>query len=51
MNWIERLHGAKYNKHFVDEAQDYKDGSGLQLTNFDFMTGRQEIKRSILVNF
>ena len=31
--------------------QDCKDGSVLQFINFDFETGGQEIKLSILVEF
>ena len=31
--------------------QDYKDESGLQFINFDFVTGDQEIKLSILMDF
>ena len=31
--------------------QDCKDGSGLQFIKFDFETGGQEIKLSILVEF
>ena len=31
--------------------QHYKDDSGLQFINFDFVAGGQEIKVSILVEF
>ena len=31
--------------------QEYKDGSGLQFINFDFVTGGQEIQVFILVEF
>ena len=31
--------------------QDYKDGTGLQLINFNFVTGGQEINVFILVKF
>ena len=31
--------------------QDYKDESRIQFINFDFVTGGQEIKVSILVEF
>ena len=31
--------------------QDYKDGSGLRFVKFDFVTGDQEIKVFILVDF
>ena len=31
--------------------QDFKDGSGLQLIKFDFVTGAQEIKLAVLVEF
>ena len=31
--------------------QDYKDGSRLQFIKFDFVTGGQEIKVTILVDF
>ena len=33
---------------FEKKVRDYKDGSGLQFINFDFMTGGQEIKIAIL---
>ena len=33
------------------EMQDYKDGSGLKFIKFNFVTGSQEIKIAILVEF
>ena len=51
LNWIKRFHSAKQKQKFGKEVQDYKDGSGLQFINFDFMTGDQEIKLSTLVEF
>ena len=34
-----------------DKMQGCMDGSGLKLIKFDFLTGGQEIKIAILVNF
>ena len=34
-----------------EKVQDYKDGSGLQFINFDFLTGGREIKIVILVEY
>ena len=49
--WIKRFYGAKQKQQFGGKVQDYKDGSGLQFIKFDSMTGGQEIKLSILVEF
>ena len=43
LNWLKRCYGAKQEKIFGEKGQDYKDGSGLQFVNFDFVTGDQEI--------
>ena len=46
-----RFHRAKQKRYSGEQLQDYKDGSGLQFIKFDFMTGGQEIKIAILVEF
>ena len=39
LNEIKRFDRAKQKQQFGEKRQDYKDGSGLQFINFDFMTG------------
>ena len=51
LNWIKRFYTAKQKQCFGDKAQDCKDGSGLQFIKFDSVTGGQETKLSILVEF
>ena len=47
----ERFYRAKQKQQFGKKMQDYKDGSGSQFINFDFVTGGQEIIVSIQVDF
>ena len=49
--WIKRFYRAKQKQKLGEKVQDYKDGSGLQFIDFDFVTGDQEIKIAILVEF
>ena len=51
LNRIKRFYRAKQKQLFGDKEQNYKDGSGLQFIDFDFVTGGQEIKASILEEF
>ena len=57
LSWIEKdfIEQNRLKQYFGEiksNSQDYKqDGSGLQFINFDFMTGGQEIKVPILVDF
>ena len=51
LNWIKRFYGAKQKQWFGGKVQDYKDESGLQSINFDFVTGGQEIKVFIVLKF
>ena len=51
VNWIKRLHRAKQKQYFGENVQNYKDGSGLQFTNCNIVTGDQKIKVSIMAKF
>ena len=59
LNWIKlRFYRAKPGAYpgktksvVCKKVQDYKDGSGLQFINFDFVTGSQEINVSIPAKF
>ena len=46
-----KVHKSKQKPQFGENVRDYKDGSGLQFINFDFVTGGQEIKVPILLKF
>ena len=50
LNWI-KDYRANQNQHFGDKVRYYKDGSGSQFINFDFMSGGQEITVAIRVEF
>ena len=48
INWLnKKFYSAEQKQWFGDKVQDCKDGSG----NFDFVTGGQEIKVSIQLEF
>ena len=51
VNWIKGFYSAKQKQQFGEKVQDYKGGSGLQFTKFDFVTGGREIKIAILVEY
>ena len=51
LNWIKRFYRAKQRQRFGDKLQDCKGVSGLLLIKFYFVTGSQEFKTAILVEF
>ena len=51
LNWIKSFYREKQKRLFGEKVQDCKDGSGLKFISFDFVTGAQEIKVFILVEF
>ena len=51
LNWIKRFYRAKQKQWFRDKVEDYTDESGLHFIKFDFVTGGQEIKIIMRVEF
>ena len=49
--WVKRCYISKQKQQFGDKVQNCKDGSGLQVMNFFFVTGGQEIKIDNRVKF